>query len=377
MTSPHHVFLIPGFFGFANLGDFAYFGHVSSLLTEVCRVRGMEVRVEVVASPPTASLRRRAARLAEAISRSVGEDDAPIHLIGHSSGGLDARLFTAPGVSLPTTVDVERYARQVRSVVTVATPHLGTPLAGFFNGLLGQHLLRVLSLATIYTLRRGRLPTWALLRLTGVFAAVRSRLRASDTLLDQLYRQLLSDFSEDRRLAVEEFFLSVGSEQDLLPQITPAGMDMFSAAATDRPGVRYGSVVSCARRPGLRSAVSAGLLPYAQATHALYAALHRLTASFPAERLVRLTPEQDAVIRRAYAGLPDNTDNDGIVPTLSQVHGEVIHAARADHLDVIGHFSNPALVPPHHDWLTSGTGFTRYAFDSAWSDVIRFLMRPA
>jgi len=28
MRPRQHVWLVPGFFGFANLGDFAYFGHV-------------------------------------------------------------------------------------------------------------------------------------------------------------------------------------------------------------------------------------------------------------------------------------------------------------------------------------------------------------
>jgi len=35
LAGPHHVVLVPGFFGFANLGDFAYFGHVRELLAEV------------------------------------------------------------------------------------------------------------------------------------------------------------------------------------------------------------------------------------------------------------------------------------------------------------------------------------------------------
>src|SRR5512134_1534463 len=31
--------------------------------------------------------------------------------------------------------------------------------------------------------------------------------------------------------------------------------------------------------------------------------------------------------------------SDGIVPTLSQVHGRLLHVARADHLDVVGHYT--------------------------------------
>src|SRR3990172_8925659 len=109
------------------------------------------------AAPP-ASLPRRAALLAESIAAVLQDSPGEVSLIGHSSGGLDARLLLTPGVSLPTSADVERCARSVRAVVTIAAPHHGTPLAHLFNSMLGQQILRVLSLTTIYTLRTGRLP---------------------------------------------------------------------------------------------------------------------------------------------------------------------------------------------------------------------------
>ena len=65
--------------------------------------------------------------------------------------------------------------------------------------------------------------------------------------------------------------------------------------------------------------------------------------------------------------------NDGIVPTHSQVWGDVIHAARADHLDAIGHFLDPKHIPPHYDWLMSGNDFRRPGFEALWRDVAQFL----
>jgi triacylglycerol lipase len=372
-----HVLLVPGFFGFANLGDLAYFAHVRDALVERCRPHGILPHVRVVHTIPTASLRRRAARLAETLQEALAELDAPVHLVGHSSGGLDTRLVVTPGVSLPTAVDVEACVCRVRSVLTLATPHHGTPTAGFFASLLGQQLLRVLSLATMYVLRSGRLPISAVLQLAGVLVGPTWRLQAASTALDQVYRQLLADFSEDRRLAIEAFIADVGGDTDLVPQLVPAAMDLFNAATIDRPGLRYGSVVIRARTPGLRSTLNAGPRPYVQATHALYAALYRLAARTAKERRPPLAPEQAAALRRAFGEEPDARANDGIVPTLSQVWGQVVHAAWADHLDVIGHFDHPTHVPPHFDWLTSGTGFERADFDALWDDVAAFVAAAA
>jgi hypothetical protein len=365
----HHILLVPGFFGFANLGDFAYFGHVRELLDEIGPRLGLRGEVRVVRTVPTASLPERAALLASSIAE-VLETTGPgaVSVIGHSSGGLDARLLLSPGVALPSPLELEPIARSVRTVVTVATPHFGTPLAHAFNSLLGQQLLRVLSLGTMHVLRAGRLPIGALLRLSAV---LRGRRSAPSGVLDQLFHELLADFTRDRRRAIEEFFGSVGADQDLLPQLTPAGMGVFNASTQDRPGVRYGCVVTRARPPGLRSAVRAGPHPYALATHALYIALHRVTAGFP--RAPRLTPAQLEALERGYGRVPDTRENDGVVPTLSQLWGEVVAAVSADHHDVIGHFHGPTHVPPHFDWVASGSGFDRPQFEALWREVALFL----
>jgi hypothetical protein len=367
---PHHVVLVPGFFGFANLGDFAYFAHVRDLLAELGPAVGLDGEVRVVVTEPTASLPRRAALLAEAMTKLLDAAPGDVSIIGHSSGGLDARLLVTPDVSLPTSADVERCARAVRSIVTVATPHHGTPLAHLFNSLLGQQLLSLLSLATIYTLRTGRLPISAVLRLARFLRHPRSR---PSSVVDQVFLQLLSDFSGARRRAVEDFFAHVRSDQGLVAQIAPAGMDLFNASTQDRPGLRYGCVVTRARPPGVRSFARAGLDPYAQATHALFIVLYRFAAGAPRDRRARVTAQHAAFLRRAYGRIPDASANDGIVPTLSQIWGELIGAVWADHHDVIGHFHLPRHVPPHFDWVASGTGFTRVGFESLWRDIARFV----
>ncbi len=371
MDRTHDVYLIPGFLGFVNLGRITYFGHVRRILGERFAALGLDARIHVVRTPPTASLPARAALLAEAIA-STARRGAPLHLIGHSSGGLDVRLLTSPGVALPTDVGVERLAGRVRTVVTVSTPHHGTPLASFFTTLRGQQLLQVLSLNTIYVLHFGHLPISALLWMGGMVLRF-GDLVVNSELLDELFSRLLEDFTVGRRRAVRAMLGDVVRDQSLMLQLTPEAMEVFNASVLRRPGIRYGAVVTQAARPSLRATLAAGLDPAAQATHAVYAALYRLNAMAPSRRSLRPTPPQTRALRRAYGATPSADASDGIVPTLSQTWGHVIHAAVADHLDALGHFGDAAHDPPHVDWLVSGSGFDRPRFEALMDDVARFV----
>jgi hypothetical protein len=371
----HHVILVPGFFGFGRFGDLPYFAHVQEVLHAGLGVRGVAAEVHKVPTPPTASLAQRAARLAEAV-HALCPGDEPIHLIGHSSGGLDARLLVAPGSRLPADVDVESLAGRVRTVTTVATPHRGTPVAAFFTGAFGQRLLQIFSLATIHSLRYGKLPLGILARLVGVFARIDDVLRLEKTVLDQLYDQLLSDFSDDRRQALHDFFHEVGKDQALVPQLTPDNMEVFDASVADRGSVAYGCVTTMGRRPGVRTVWKAGIDPYAQLTHGLYAILHSLSTRFPKSRRPGLATDYRIPLLRYYPKLPELDASDGVVPTLSQLHGQLLFGARADHLDVIGHFDDPEHFPPHYDWLSSGSGFRRMEFERLWTAVMDFIVEP-
>jgi pimeloyl-ACP methyl ester carboxylesterase len=370
----HHIYLVPGFLGFASLGRISYFGHVRSVLVERFAALGVDARIHVVHTHPTTSMPTRASRLAETIAATAGEGDGPIHLIGHSSGGLDIRLLAAPDVALPTEVDVERLAARVRTVVAVSTPHHGTPLASFFTTMQGQRLLKLLAVGTIYVLQFGRLPLSALLWMGSIFARFDDRV-VNNALLDELFGRLLTDFTPARRRAVRSILREVVGDQALMLQLTPEAMDVFNASVVQRKGVLYGSVVSQAARPSLRSTIGAGLDPGAQATRALYGALYSLTAATSDHLTPRLGPEVTRLLRHTYGAIPSAADNDGIVPTRSQVYGHVLHAAVADHLDVLGYFGDAAHDPPHVDWVVTGSGFTRPRFEALWGDVSRFLMR--
>src|SRR5262249_57087080 len=94
------VYLVPGFFGFANLGELRYFGHVRDFLPAACAAHGVPVVIHDVRTHPTASLRRRALRVLETMAATLPPGTADVHLIGHSSGGLDVPLLVRPEARL-------------------------------------------------------------------------------------------------------------------------------------------------------------------------------------------------------------------------------------------------------------------------------------
>ncbi len=376
MPETHHIYLIPGFFGFVNFGRLVYFGHVRDVLEEVLDRYGMRAEIHRTRPSPTASLRQRAAQLHEHVRATAG-GTGPIHLIGHSTGALDARLLVSPDVQLAASIDVRPIAQRVRSVVGVAAPHHGTPLASFFNGLLGQTLLRLLSLATVETLRTGRLPLSITARLGAALARASLPGGMAEAVLEQLYDELIQQLPAGDRDTFAEFFRLVYKDQALLPQLTPEGIDLFNAAAVDRNTVRYASVVTRAERPSMRRQLKVGVKPYDQATYMAFRALHWRTGVSGRWRPPPLSPEHRTRLQSLFGEVPSAIDSDGIVPTLSQCWGELLYGAKGDHLDVIGHFHAPKHQPPHRDWLMTHSGFGRPEFVAAWTAVAAMLARSA
>lgn len=359
-----HVFLIPGFFGFANLGGMRYFGPVVEHLERALP----DVAIHVVPTHPTASLKVRSARVYTAAAATEG----PIHLIGHSSGGLDARILATPGAEFPDIHDVERVASRIRSVVSVATPHYGTPSAEFFNTLAGKRVLRVLSAVTILTLRHGGAPLALMLQLADLVKRGSDRVVQSDpAMFDHVFDELLGQMSPERRDQVSSFFKEVGENQGLLPQIVPDAIELLNTTAPDRADVRYGSVITRARRPGLTASLRAGWTAPAQAAYATFILVHTLAGRLPG--WPPIPDEHRSALREKWPERLEPSDNDGMVPTVSQPWGEIIRCVDADHLDVLGHYGDPSHDPPRYDWFTTGTGYGSEHFEATWNDVAHFI----
>ncbi|HJL15244.1 MAG TPA: hypothetical protein RMH99_06285 [Sandaracinaceae bacterium LLY-WYZ-13_1] len=364
----HRVLLVPGFFAFEALGDIRYFAGVDEALQQAYRSRGEAVEVHEVATPPTASIRQRAARLVDAIARLASASEAPIHLVGHSTGGLDARLAIAPTADLPTERSSHRAFREVDSVVTLATPHGGTPLASFFASVAGKPLLRVLTALAAVILERGELPTKVGLKLVGALSHVDDLLGSGSSLLDELYQGLLRELTEERRERVVTLLRDIEEDTSLVFQLTPEGVDLLDAATGDPETVRGGSVVTRAKRPGLGAIKAQGRDVIGQVFQGAYALLSTIAA--------RAQPEGHSAARRVgllearMDDVPQPEDSDGVVPTRSQPWGHLVSVEDADHLDVVGHYGDPELGTA--DWLPSESGFDRAAFDRMWDGIAAF-----
>ena len=265
---------------------------------------------------------------------------------------------------------MDRLAARVRTVVTVSTPHHGTPLASFFTTMQGQRLLKLLAVGTIYVLQFGRLPLSALLWMGSIFARF-DDLVVNNELLDELFGRLLTDFTPARRRSVRAMLREVVGDQALMLQLTPEAMDVFNAAVVRRPGVRYGSVVAQAPRPSIRSRIGAGLDPGAQVTRestacSIRSPPRRRTISRPGSR--RRSPDSPAHLRSGTVGRRQRRHR---ADALAGVGGgppccDCRSPRRARLLPDATH------DPPHVDWVVTGSGFTRPRFEALWGDVHAF-----
>ncbi len=377
--APHRVYLVSGMFGFGRLAGYDYFGHIVRAIEARYADEGVPVVVEVISPPPTSSMRRRAAMVALAIAASAGDGDSPIHIVGHSTGGLDARLVASPTTSLRVPEGALAWQKRLRSIVTINTPHYGTPLAAFFTTVAGTRLLYAISLLTVTTLSVGAPPLSAFSSLVAAIGSIDKSMGVDIHLLDRTTSLILRFIGERTRGEVHEWFSEMHSDQGGIVQIMPEAMDMFNAALEDRPGTRYASIASAAPPPRpLRLAMSIRS-PYAAISATLYSTLYELV-SRPVERYPYATPTAEAarlVLEHVEHELDDSM-NDGIVPTASMLWGDVVWVGKGDHLDVVGHFRDDEREHKQHvDWLTSGANFGRYRFRSMTDALTRVLLEGA
>ncbi len=387
----HRLYLSPGMFGFTRLASYDYFAHVGRALGARFEHAGHELETHVSEVPPTASLRRRAVRLGDLIASTAG-DDGPIHLLGHSTGGIDARLVASPAAHLRSVPPDAPWLSRVRSITTMNAPHYGTPLASFFATTKGQQALRVLSAFTVIGLSIGARPLAVASVLIGLLSARDRPIRITLPIIDRAIDSLLALVDDARSPEVRVYLKAITDDQGAMMQLSPESMDLFIAGFFDRPGVVYQSTCSMSPMPSPRKWIDTIGKPWQSVSLALFTGLHGITGAYDRRYPCAFDAaesaegpgfhaDNEALLGRVFVESPTWSANDGCVPIRSQIWGKLVWAGFGDHLDVLGHYNDatPEERPEHrhHDWLTSGSKFDDAAFESLMDAIAAGILKSS
>jgi hypothetical protein len=376
VSKVHRVYFVPGLFGFAKLAGYDYFNHLRVGIERRYADAGVRVSCEDVPAPPTSSIRYRSRVLASTVARTAS-DDGPIHLVGHSTGGLDARLVLSPAASLGIDDAQLAWRPRVETAISLNTPHYGSPVAGYFATVSGTRVLYALSLLTVISLTLGE-PSLAIFsRLLAGIGGLDALLGEDLKLVSRITDGVLRFVDRDGREEISNFLGKVRVDQGAIVQIMPEAMDLFNAATRNRDGVRYGSIATAAPPPRSLRIARRLRSPYAMLTAAMFSTLYQFAGQRP--RIYPYAKPTSRELDLLKVGIDheigDGT-SDGIVPTLSMLWGELLWAGEADHLDVIGHFHDDGSPRVHVDWITSGSRFSRQRFGAMLDAIVRFQPDP-
>jgi hypothetical protein len=367
------IYLAPGLFGFNHIGAYAYFKHLEKALVRRFADAGRDVRVHLVEAAPTASIRRRALALVAEVGRTVRPEDR-VHLLGHSTGGLDARLVASKATAL-SHPDLPMLRALLRSVTTMNTPHYGTPLASFFATVSGQRLLYVLSALTVTALKFGAPPMAVTSSLVASFGRVDRLFGLEVKLVDRITEAIVRALDEASSRDLRAYLAGLRDDQGGILQLSPESMDLFCTAVEDNSDVYYQCSASYAPAPGVRHWARSLASPWTSPSATIFTTLYQLTAM--QHRMYPCEPtgtDWNRALIELHGQVPTSLANDGIVPFRSQLRGKLVWAGQGDHLDVVGHFAGRNGDAEHVDWLSSGAKFDRPRFDSLIDALARGML---
>ncbi|MCA9620864.1 MAG: alpha/beta fold hydrolase [Myxococcales bacterium] len=273
---PYPIVLAHGFFGFedfAGAGFLSYFYGIKDHLA----AHG-EPLVFTPAVDPFNDSTLRGAQLIAHIEEILAETGhAKVNLIGHSQGGIDARVVAHDRPDL------------VASVITLQTPHYGTPIAD-----VALELVDDPNLAAVL-----------------------------DFLVQAVGAPLYDQVGEQTSLALA------------LQQLSSPGMQAFNAAYPDMPGIYYASVAGRSDWHTGGSACQVSGSP-------------DFISQFASE-LDPIDPLLDITEQVLDGGLTNPYPNDGLVRVVDARWGEFLGCLPADHLDMVGQIlgDDPGLL---NDW---------------------------
>ncbi len=369
MQTPDVVVLLPGFLGFNRFGGFYYFADrviavLRGLLEEPL---GYPLPVVPVTTLPTDSLGNRQGallpNLAEVCETLTGVQR--IHLIGHSTGGVDAQLLACTKSCDGHAWDKKANAvrKKIKAVVTISAPHYGTGLADSRLARWGENPLRH--------------PT-----------AIIPEARTLIDLLLLIPRDVAAaaGFEFAAPNDVIKFMWQVAQNRDLIEDLKPERMEAVRARLSSDPEIALTCFVT-------------GTMPRDDATRPsdpFFRDMYRLTQGSEAvsprvlecDRFLRTLVQEhpDLVIRSEEGSMPaiSSTLNDGVVNTVRQIvnpgrREEVGGFLVADHGDVLGHYDRQdALIggkPYNAGLFHSGAAFGDDEFFGLYRRVAEAILK--
>ena len=372
MKTPDVVVLVPGALGFARLGGFYYFADrlVAVLRGLLEEALGYAVPVVPCTTLPTHGLPKRQRYLLDHLDDLCTEKLSGverIHLVGHSTGGVDAQLLacTKPLDGRAWDQPASEVRRRIKSVVTISAPHYGTCLADSWLAYVGENpVLR-----------------WA--------AVIPEGIRLAYHVLRLLPQELpaIGQLQLAHPRDVVAFLGQIALHRELIADLRPATMEKLRSVLKPEPGVSLTCFVS-------GTELQEG---GANRSDSFFADMYRLTkgdgTASPAvdgcRRLLSdlVTNRSALVIRSDRSRMPASIDvglNDGAVNTVrqlvdptdpSQVGGFVV----ADHADVLGHYDRQnSLIegrPYNVGLFHSGAGFGDDEFFGLYRRVAQAILQ--
>lgn len=379
--------LIPGFGGFDALGAISYY---NPKVVPIIRSADESTCVHFFPNLPSAAVATRARSLmgwlGRRFERGVFSPDDELHLVGHSTGGLDIRRLISIAICSPIADDEcafgNRLRGSLRSAQFISTPHRGTQLAAHFD-----HRWMPVRVAPRLGYEAARALTDVGMGLIGHAARLALRRRDTadwiDAAIDTATKVGPKRTALKRAEAVATYFEllrwlrqmadDTNSVSDLSPRhATVIGRvpDMEEehrrhADACHSSGIRLRSIVTVAKPPANPWGV--------------FGLLHGLTAR-GADTCRFPEMGEVAPLANGAAQTFAPAENDGIVNSLSMVWPEANRSqwVEADHADVIGHYRSCEPEGSHgrqYDLLASDSEFCDITFRRVWTSVAEFTAR--
>ncbi len=377
------VVLVPGLFGFHEFGTgtprIAYFDRVIDRLQVATGIPADRFFVHEPA--PTGPLWIRVFALFELVANVLASTPGKkrverVHLIGHSTGGVDVRLLANTKYHWPDEPDAakrDHLLRRVASVIPISAPLRGTPIARRLRGAL-EFVIPDIFLLSILAKQQQRLKLSEsmLMLYTSILHGVSGGGPREGVL------RLLGGLDHEAAIEVGHFLGRIVEDHPLIDELTPLAMERLNERIAEGDVHPLHCFVTVSPAPSAWNGLIAGVT-LRQLQWAIYAFAYGVTCPDDADAARLDVPRGPAIgvgqddwelVRELLA--PDASD--GIVPAGAQtLDGNAAGIVAGDHLDVIGHFESEAFNGT--TVFKSGSDFDDARFDAVWNAVANVISR--